>query len=185
MSQHKAWNKTWPNWEEDLAALKEIAGENVVAPFIEEFSFLSNFQLMPGKMTFMGFDVLTAEHAYQMMKTADLNDRAWIALQPTAYKAKQAGSPKGLAGRKITIRSDWEIVKVYIMEQVVRAKFFQHAGLAKMLLMTDERPLVEMNWWGDNIWGWCRKKGGGTNFLGHILEAIRQELRKLELRQVA
>jgi len=185
MSQRKTWNKAWPDWEKDLAALRQMVGENVIAPFVEEASFLSNFHLVPGKMTFMGFDVPTAEHAYQMMKTIDLNDRAWIALQPTAYKAKRAGSPKGLNGRKIILRPDWEIVKVYIMEQVVRAKFFQHAGLAKMLLMTGDSHLVEMNWWGDDTWGWCHKKGGGTNFLGHILETIRDELRRLELRQVA
>ena len=185
MSQRKTWNKAWPDWEKDLAALRQMVGENVIAPFVEESSFLSNFHLVPGKMTFMGFDVPTAEHAYQMMKTIDLNDRAWIALQPTAYKAKRAGSPQGLNGRKIILRPDWEIVKVYIMEQVVRAKFFQHAGLAKMLLMTGDSHLVEMNWWGDDTWGWCHKKGGGTNFLGHILETIRDELRRLELRQVA
>jgi ribA/ribD-fused uncharacterized protein len=162
-----------------------MVGEDVIAPFVEESSFLSNFHLIPGKMTFMGFGVITSEHAYQMMKTTDLNDRAWIALQPTAYKAKAAGSKKGLAGRKITLRPDWDVVKFSIMEQVVRAKFFQHAGLAKMLLMTGNARLVELNWWGDDIWGWCPKKGNGSNHLGHILETIRDELRRLELRQVA
>ena len=185
MSQRNAWSKKWPSWKEDLAALKEMIGKDVVAPFVEEYSFLSNFYLVPGRMTFMGFDVPTAEYAYQMMKTTDLNDRAWIALQPTAYKAKQAGSPKGIGGRKITLRPDWENVKYSIMEQVVRAKFFQHAGLAKMLLMTGTARLVELNWWGDDIWGWSRKKGGGSNHLGHILETIRDELRRLELRQAA
>ncbi len=180
MSQHKVWNKTWPDWEEDLAALKEMVGEDVIAPFVEESSFLSNFYLVPGKLRFMGFDVPTAEHAYQMMKTTNLNDRAWIALQPTAYKAKRAGSAKGLNGRKITIRPDWDAVKFGIMEQVVRAKFFQHAGLARMLLNTRGYRLVEMNWWGDDFWGWSRKKGGGANHLGHILEGVRLELERLE-----
>ena len=183
MSQHTKWNERWSNVEEDLAALKELVGDNVLAPFIDKLEFLSNFYTIPGKMIFMGFEVPTSEHAYQMMKTTDLNDRAWIALQPTAYKAKTAGSKKGLAGRKITLRPDWDAVKYGIMEQVIRAKFFQHAGLAKMLLNTKEHRLVELNWWGDDIWGWCPKKASGTNFLGHILETIRDELRRLELKQ--
>lgn len=168
------------DWKSDLEVLKEVSGEDVLAPFIKEvrLDFLSNFYESP--VMFMGIHCKTAEHAYQMMKTLDIQDRIWISNQPTARKAKQAGGLKGLNGRKITVRPDWEMVKVEIMEQIVRAKFFQNAGLARMLLNTGDSPMVELNWWGDDTWGWCVKTNGGANYLGFILEKIRNELRRLE-----
>ena len=169
------------DWKADLEALKKISGDDVLAPFIKEtgLDFLSNFYSSP--VMFMGIGCPTSEHAYQMMKTNDIQDRIWIAKQPTPYKAKRAGGPKGLEGRKITVRPDWELVKLDIMEQIVRAKFFQNAGLARMLLNTGDSPMIELNWWGDDIWGWSVKTNGGSNYLGFILEKIRNELRRLEV----
>ena len=182
MSQRRRWNERWETVKDDIARLKEMIGEDVIAPFVDEAEFLSNFFTVPGGLKFMGYVVPTAEHAYQMMKTLNQDDRAWIALQPTAYLAKRAGNKNGLNGRKIELRQDWEEVKYEIMKQVVRAKFTQHAGLAKMLLMTGDKPLIELNWWGDDIWGWCSKTWRGTNLLGRILMEIREELRGLQLK---
>jgi ribA/ribD-fused uncharacterized protein len=170
------------DWQSDLKELRKYYGEDVVAPFRDEFDFLSNFYIISGGMTFAGFHVSTAEHAFQMMKTLNLEDRKWIATQPTAKLAKQAAGPNGLNGRKIELRSDWEKVKYPIMLQVVTAKFFQNFGLAKRLLATDNRRIVELNWWHDVTWGWCLADGGGENNLGIILEHVRQLLKDISVR---
>ena len=121
MSMRTNWD-----WKSDLEAAAEFfKGFDILGPFIKEtgLEFASNFYEIPGGMYFMGFHVPTSEHAYQMMKTLDLEDRRWIASQPTAALAKKAGSPNGLNGRTIKLREDWNQVSFPIMGEVVMAKF--------------------------------------------------------------
>lgn len=79
-------------------------------------------------------------------------------------------------GRQVALREDWEEVKVGLMEEVVRAKFFQNPDLGKRLLATGDTPLVEGNTWGDTCWGVDTRTGQGENHLGLILMKIRGEL---------
>lgn len=55
-------------------------------------------------------------------------------------------------GRKVTLRKDWESVKIKIMEEIVRAKFVQNPELAQKLIATGNAYLEEGNTWGDKVW---------------------------------
>ena len=77
-------------------------------------------------------------------------------------------------GRQVTLRKDWEDVKISVMEKGLRMKF-AIPELRDKLLATGEEELVEGNWWGDTCWGVC--KGVGANNLGKLLMKIREESR--------
>ncbi|NOT53532.1 MAG: NADAR family protein [Deltaproteobacteria bacterium] len=134
-----------------------------IGPFTGEFRFLSNF--FPVAVVYEAVVYPTAEHAFQAAKTLDPLVRARIRALPTAGAAKRSG-------RSLTLRSDWEQVKLTVMEQILRAKF-QHPVLRAHLLRTHPRPLVEVNTWSDRFWGVCH--GSGENHLGRLLMALRHE----------
>jgi ribA/ribD-fused uncharacterized protein len=85
---------------------------------------------------------------------------------PTAAESKKLG-------RKLTLRSDWEGVKLQVMEKLLVQKF-AHADLKEKLLETGDCLLVEGNNWSDVFWGVDRRKGG-QNHLGKLLMKIRDE----------
>jgi len=135
-----------------------------ITSFKKEFEFLNNFY--PAPFTWDNEVWPTVEHAYQAAKTtSDYNRR----------KIKGAKTP-GIAkytGKCITLREDWEEVKVLIMTELVWEKFDQDDGLRKRLLDTGSAELVEGNYWHDNFWGdcFCKKCTDieGKNMLGCIL----------------
>lgn len=75
-------------------------------------------------------------------------------------------------GYRVKLRDDWELVKLGIMEDLVRQKFNEKT-LGDMLLATGDAELVEGNDWGDKFWGVC--DGEGQNMLGKILMKVRSE----------
>jgi ribA/ribD-fused uncharacterized protein len=79
-------------------------------------------------------------------------------------------------GKTVTMRDDWDDIKVDIMREIVQAKFDQHELLRDMLLATEDAILEEGNHWGDTFWGVCR--GKGLNMLGKILMDLREEYAK-------
>lgn len=81
----------------------------------------------------------------------------------------------------VDLRSDWEAVKVTVMEEIVRAKFTQNEDLKWRLLTTGDACLEEGNTWHDTFWGVDAKTGEGLNHLGRILMKVRDELRDKEL----
>lgn len=133
--------------------------------FTGEFGFLSNFS--PHSVELDGMLFPTAEHAFQAMKTVDPLERLGVQATMTPGQAKRAG-------RRVTLREDWEEIKVEVMHRVVAAKFMQHPELADRLVDTQGRELVEGNTWGDRTWGVC--DGVGENLLGRILMDVRDEL---------
>lgn len=138
----------------------------MIDKFTDEYFFLSNF--FESKVTYEGITYFNNEAAFQSMKTLDENERrAFAELDPDASKK---------AGRKISLRSDWEDVKTELMYEICKAKFTQNNDLAAKLLATGDEELVEGNNWNDKIWG--KVNGEGENRLGVILMRIREELRK-------
>lgn len=133
--------------------------------FREEYEFLSNFY--PAKMRFEGISYHNAEAAYQAQKCADPKAREQFA-ELYADEAKRLG-------QRVELRSDWDKVKVRIMEQVVRAKFAQNLLLARRLAETGNKPLLEGNYWHDLFWGIDLKTREGENHLGRILMDLRKE----------
>lgn len=78
-------------------------------------------------------------------------------------------------GRSVSLRPDWEDIKIDIMYNICKAKFTQNETLKTKLLKTGDATLIEGNTWGDKIWG--QVNGVGENNLGKILMRIREELK--------
>lgn len=73
---------------------------------------------------------------------------------------------------------DWQVVKVEIMLQLIRAKVAQNEDVRQCLLATGTKHLYENSPW-DDFWG-CGTDGSGVNQMGKILMQVRDELRSLE-----
>lgn len=144
--------------------------KGVISSFRGEYQFLSNM----AKATFCwdGRQYLNSEAAFQSAKTLDAKER-------DAFSSMNGVTAKR-AGKKVALRSDWEQVKVGIMEEVVRAKFQQNPELRDKLIATGNAQLVEGNYWHDTFWGVDSKTGEGENHLGQILMKVRAELRTSE-----
>lgn len=144
-----------------------MSGKNGIYGFTGNHRFLSNFA--PAQVVYDGSSYPTTEHAYQAAKTLVASERRHMRNLRTPGEAKRYG-------RQVTMRSDWEKVKLSVMEDLVRQKFTRHESLKKALLNTGDMYLEETNAWGDTFWG--VSKGKGENHLGKILMKIRQELQK-------
>ena len=141
----------------------------IIDQFHGPYRFLSNF--WGAKVTLDGVVYPTVEHAYQAAKTLDAAERENI-------RAARAPNIAKRMGRSVTLRPDWEQVKVSIMLDLLRQKF-RDPRWRGLLLDTGAAELVEGNYWGDTFWGVCN--GGGLNQLGLLLMQVRSELAREEL----
>lgn len=135
----------------------------MIQSFSGEYRFLSNF--WPCTIEYEGSTYPSVEHAYQAAKTLDLEARKRIAALASAGQAKRAG-------RRLTIRADWDGVKVAVMAELLLLKF-EHSDLAHALRCTAPHQIVEGNTWGDTFWGVC--DGRGENYLGRLLMWVRDK----------
>lgn len=133
----------------------------MIDKFEGEYFFLSNFYESP--VMYDGLVYNNNEAAFQAQKN---KSRSKEFCNLTASEAKRLG-------RRVNLRTDWETIKIDIMRDIVRCKFYQNPQLKTLLLATDDHILVEGNWWNDTFWGVC--KGEGQNHLGKILMQIRKE----------
>lgn len=111
----------------------------------------------------------SVEHYYQAMKSTHPGVREEIRQAETPGIAKRMG-------RGITLRDDWEAVKIPVMRQGLSRKFTVDTSDGVWLLGTGDALLVEGNTWKDTFWG-VDDELGGQNWLGHLLMARRAELR--------
>jgi ribA/ribD-fused uncharacterized protein len=128
---------------------------------------LSNFHQAPIRIWGMTFH--TSEAAYMAGKTTVKEEQLALTQIVEGKEAKRFG-------QRVTLREDWEEVKVEVMEQVLWAKFRQNATLEQMLLDTDDWYIEETNWWNDNFWGVCDTDLGQNN-LGKTLMRVRNGIR--------
>ena len=136
-----------------------------ITAFKDKHRFLSNFT--PAKVEFDGVQYDTVEHAYQAAKTIDKGEREKIRAACAPGVAKRLG-------QKVTIRPDWEQIKVKVMYDLVSEKFSRYPVLKQFLLDTGSEEIIEGNHWNDTFWGVCN--GVGENHLGKILMKVREEL---------
>ena len=132
--------------------------------FKGQYRFLSNFE--GPQIEVEGLCYKTLEAAFQAAKTTNRAEKLYIQSLLTPGQAKRAG-------RKVTLRPDWETIKIAVMEALLRQKFTQ-APWCEWLLATGDEELIEGNTWGDIFWGVY--KGVGENHLGILLMKIRSEL---------
>lgn len=136
-----------------------------ITEFKGGYRFLSNFY--PCVIKGVGGMVFNSvEHGFQAAKTLDVDSQVKI------WQAATPGDAKRL-GRRVTLRQDWELIKLAVMLDLVRQKFAEPT-LRRQLLATLDAELVEGNWWNDTFWGVCR--GKGENHLGKILMQVRYEI---------
>ena len=134
----------------------------VIDKFTGEYAFLSNFWKTP--IHFEGAVYPSVEHAYQAAKTENKAEREIIQSKATPGGAKKAG-------RKSTIRPNWNDIKIDTMRGLLITKF-AWPGEQDLLLKTGNAELIEGNWWGDVFWGVC--EGTGENHLGKLLMEVRE-----------
>lgn len=136
--------------------------------FSGDWAFMSNFE--PVEVFLDGESFPTTEHAYQAAKTFRAEERQEIREEPRPGRAKRMG-------REVTLRPDWELVKLAIMEDLQSQKYMRSDTLRMKLVETGDAPIVEGNDWHDNFWGDCScakcEEVEGQNHLGKILMGIR------------
>ena len=129
--------------------------------------FLSNFYETPVK--YDGLIYPSSEAAFQAAKCLD----------PKARKIFQTMTPKQAKqfGRRVSLRPDWEEVKLQVMADILKNKF-ENKELRAKLLATETANLVEGNYWHDTFWGVDLATGKGQNHLGKLLMALRTNLKE-------
>jgi ribA/ribD-fused uncharacterized protein len=137
-----------------------------IESFHGEYRWLSNF--WPCEIIYDGGTYPSTEHAFQAAKTLDITERFAFINMRTAGEAKRAG-------KKVTLRADWQEVKFNVMRQVLAKKFTCTNDLGKQLVATGDAELIEGNTWNDTIWGVCN--GVGDNMLGKLLMELREHLK--------
>ena len=143
----------------------------MISNFRGRYRFLSNF--WPATVIFDDLTYPSVEHAYQAAKTYDKLLRRMI------QEAETAGEAKKIGRNLVKLRSDWDFIRLEVMEYLLRQKF-NDPELRKLLLSTANEELVEGNTWCDVYFGVCYCKdhnGEGANVLGTLLMKIRTELR--------
>jgi len=149
-----------------------MAEPYAVLRFIGDYRFLSNFYASP--ITLDGVIYLTVEHYFQSQKTNVKSEKERIINAAYARQAK-------MWGRSVTLRDDWDDVKLGAMRLGVYLKFHQSRVLKKKLVSTGNSILIEGNDWHDNFWGicfcnTCHDNTPGQNHLGKILMSLRESL---------
>lgn len=130
-----------------------------------KYKWLSNF--WPVEVEFDGETYPSTEHAYQAAKTLIPEERMMVRRTSACGAAKKMGAA-------VTLRKDWEEIKIGVMHDLVRQKFTKHSYLKEKLILTGRHHLVEGNTWNDKFWGVC--DGEGENHLGRILMDVRAEI---------
>lgn len=161
----------------------------VISSFTGKYRPLSNFwyaDVYPfwWPLTLPAFP--SNEHAFQAWKV-DPNNRAytdreknvwnWLDMVENIRSASSATAAKTKGRSIISIRPDWEDLKVDVMRYLVQLKFRRHSNLLQLLLDTGDADLIEGNTWGDQFWGatWDKDFGWtGLNWLGTLLMEERE-----------
>lgn len=140
--------------------------DNVVIGFSRKtgHEYLSNFYA--SSVAYEGLLYPTVEHAYQASKSLDVMTRRLIKRAPDPNIAKRLG-------QSVSVRSGWADVKVDIMRQLIREKF-KNPFVRWKLKETAGKRLLNENKWNDRFWGVVG--GVGENWLGKILEEVREEI---------
>ena len=139
----------------------------MITEFKDNYKFLSNFY--EKEITINNLTYGSSEAAFQSFKTTDPEIRkSFCSMKP--WEAKKTG-------KVISLRSDWDKIKLEVMGKVCWVKF-KDPELRQLLLNTGDEWLVEGNLWQDTFWGICN--GHGRNELGKILMKIRDRIRKEE-----
>ena len=144
---------------------------DVIGFYPREFYCLDNFSSF--KVECDGYLYASLEEAYQTAKF--LKSAPEIAEE--IKKSHSAHEAQKIANaNKDKVRSDWQEVKLTIMEELLRKKLQQNPYVKQKLLQTKDYIIVEDSP-KDNFWGWGKDRTG-ENHLGKLWMKLRDELLK-------
>lgn len=142
--------------------------ETEVYFYEQDFYVLSNFSAF--SIWWKGHKFDTLEHAYHWEKF-----HHEPGIQSQIKNASSAHEAFQIAQRmKAYRRSDWEVVQVPIMKDLMKTKAAQHEYVYRKLMATGKRILIEDSW-RDGFWGEGPDKNG-KNMAGKLWMEIRDEL---------
>jgi len=158
------------NVESDWKSVPDycVHDENNVKGFFGKYRYLSNFHTCPA-IWYMGNRFPSVENAYQASKF-DMSYQSGF-VDVSASLSKKLAKEMVKEGASRFTKEQWDLVKLYIMAELVFQKFTYSIELKQKLLDTDVRNLEETNSWHDYYWGVC--DGQGQNQLGNILMRTR------------
>ncbi|KAK3927478.1 Retrovirus-related Pol polyprotein from transposon 412 [Frankliniella fusca] len=149
-----------------------------ITSFRGEFDFLSNFY--PVKIFYDACGWPSVEHAFQAAKTHDEAEKEWI-------RCAESPSEANRRGKQVTLRPDWEEIKVTVMLNCLMNKFTPETTELRKLLDTGDREIIENNYFHDNFWGNCTcikcVNTTGENVLGQLLMIIRDQEKKSQIEE--
>lgn len=143
--------------------------EEFIGFYPREFYCLDNFSSF--KVKYKGFIYPTVEHAYQASKFMKTDNELVKQIQE-CFSAHEA--QKIAKANKDKQRSDWDEVKLSIMEDLLRLKLDQNPYVKKKLLQTADYKIVEDSP-KDSYYG-CGKQRNGLNQLGKLWMRLREEM---------
>ena len=144
---------------------------DVIGFYPREFYCLDNFSSF--KVEWDGYLYASLEEAYQTAKF--LKSAPEIAEE--IKKSHSAHEAQKIAfANKDKVRSDWQEVKLTIMEELLRKKLQQNPYVKQKLLQTKDYIIVEYSP-KENFGGWGKDRNG-ENPLGKLWMKLRDELLK-------
>ena len=131
--------------------------EGDITSFQGNYRWLSNFY--PHEVMLDGITYPSVENAYQAAKTLITSERI-------PFQKCSASSAKKL-GYKVTVRENWDDVKLSVMRDLIMQKYKPNSSLGIKLLKTGNVDIVEGNTHRDTYWG--KYRGVGKNNLGILI----------------
>lgn len=124
---------------------------------------------------FMNHKFKSVENAYMFAKNP--NNEEWL----NKCLSMSPGDVKK-ASKLISIREDWDSVKLSIMYELLKQKFTQEPFRTN-LIETRNENIVEGNRWNDTFWGVDIKNtpNVGENWLGRLIMDIRTKIKNGKL----
>lgn len=135
----------------------------------DPYGYMNNYKKSP--MYVYGRWWKNVEACYQAQKTLNLAEYNKI------WSAKHPNDAREL-GQLVTMRPNWDNLKVPIMYECVLNKFIQNRDFREKLFSTGEEDIAEDSPI-DSFWG-LGPNGDGLNNLGKILVRVRKTLKTNE-----
>lgn len=143
----------------------------MINSFRGENYFLSNFYPLQHPIVYGWMVARTSEHLFAALKTLEVYLREWILKADTPQEAK-------IRGKAVVLRPDWKTgFDKTAMHLALILKFSADEYIRSRLIATENKLLIEGNWWHDNYWGDCGcircSTIQGQNNLGILLTQVR------------
>lgn len=139
----------------------------VISSFSGRYFFLSN--LYQNVTVHNGMYYQSAESAFQASRCCEPSDRRIFADLDgigNGYQAKELI-------RQFYSTDEYTEQSVANMIDIVSDKFYRNPELLDRLLATGNADIINSNDWHDRFWGVDKKTGTGRNWLGLILQTVR------------